>query len=601
MVFTDVVDSTALMQRLGPRADDARRAHFGALRTAIADTGGVEVKTLGDGVMVAFESVTGAVACSVAMQRAVSAANRRAELPLRIRVGVSLGDVTVEEDDYFGVPVIEAARLCAAAGAGQILVSDLVHRIAGDRDRARPVGELDLKGLPEPVAAFEVAWETKAADGAPLPSALARAAAGGTFAGRRDELALLEREWARAVAGERRVVLVSGEPGVGKTRLAAELAQRLHDEGAVVLYGRCEAELTGPFWPIAEALHQLVEVLDVNVLREHVRVHGGELCRLVPELSRRLPGVPPPRAADPDRERLRLFDAVLGLLDAAARSAPLLLVLDDLQWADRPSLQLLLHMARGTEADLLVVAPHRAAAFDWTEAFRAVLGDLVTEPATTQVGLSGLGDADTVTLLEDAVGHAVGASGAALARRLRRETEGNPFYVKELLRDLEDSGHLLEERALRRLASDPQGLEVPLTVQHVVSQRVARLGPEVVRALGTAAVLGRAFDFEVLARVAETPETALLDALDAACDAGIAAAVRDHPGRFSFSHALVAHALTEAIGPLRRQRIHRRVAEVLEAVAGDDRTAPQSWRGTGSPPATGARAWPPRCAPATGR
>jgi hypothetical protein len=478
--------------------------------------------------------------------------------------------VTLEEDDYFGMAVIEAARLCAAAGAGQILVSDLVHRIAGDRDRSRPVGELELKGLPEPVSAFEVAWEPQALEGAPLPGALARVAAGGTFAGRREELALLDREWARAVDGERRVVLVSGEPGVGKTRLAAELAQRLHDEGAVVLYGRCEAELTGPFWPIAEALHQLVELLDVAVLREHVRVYGGELCRLVPELSRRLPGVPPPRAADPDSERLRLFDAVLGLLDAAARPAPLLLVLDDLQWADRPSLQLLLHTARGSGARLLVVAAHRAAAFDWTEAFRAVLGDLLCEPAATPVALSGLGDADTVTLLEDAVGHAVGAPGAALARRLRRETEGNPFYVKELLRDLEDSGGLLDERGLRRLASDLEELEVPLTVQRVVSQRVVRLGPDVSRVLGMAAVLGRTFDFEVLARVAEAPETALLGALDAACEAGIAVAVRDRPGRFSFSHALVAHALTEGIGPLHRRRIHHRVGEVLEAVAGED-------------------------------
>ena len=162
ILFTDVVGSTELSQRLSPEvAEEVRRGHFSILRQAIAEAGGTEVKNLGDGLMVAFTSASAALACGVAMQQGVERDNRGREHSVGLRVGLSTGEVAREDDDYFGDPVVEAARLCATCESGQILATDVVRAMAGRRNRheCRSVGELTLKGLPDPVASVEVIWE----------------------------------------------------------------------------------------------------------------------------------------------------------------------------------------------------------------------------------------------------------------------------------------------------------------------------------------------------------------------------------------------------------------------------------------------------------
>jgi class 3 adenylate cyclase/CheY-like chemotaxis protein len=175
VLFTDVVGSTELLSRVGPAAaDELRDRHFAEMRSALAVHRGTEVKTLGDGMMAVFESATDAIACAVTMQQAAAAQGRRdPDARQDIRVGLSVGEATVEDSDYFGVPVVEASRLCAAAGAGQILVSDLMSSVVAPRGvhRLEPVGELSLKGLPDPMAAWQVPWES--GDDATLRVALA--------------------------------------------------------------------------------------------------------------------------------------------------------------------------------------------------------------------------------------------------------------------------------------------------------------------------------------------------------------------------------------------------------------------------------------------
>ena len=232
--------------------------------------------------------------------------------------------------------MIEAARLCAAAEGGQILAADLVRLTARGRGghTFAPVGPIALKGLPEPVVACAVAWETLGHVGLPLPPRLGTRPAFAMF-GRGAEAEALALAWAKAKDGQRQVVLVAGEPGIGKTRLAAEAARAAHADGGTVLFGACDEDVGLPYRPFVEALRHYVTHAPDDVLAAHVRTHRGELTRLVPELGRRIAALPAPQIAEAETERFLLFEAVTGLLAAASRERPLVLVLDDLHWAGR--------------------------------------------------------------------------------------------------------------------------------------------------------------------------------------------------------------------------------------------------------------------------
>jgi Adenylate cyclase, family 3 (some proteins contain HAMP domain) len=281
VLFTDLVGSTELMARVGDAAFDLlRNEHFGHLRQVIARRGGSEIKNTGDGVLAAFPSAAEALGAAVAAQQATEAHARRAEVNLQLRVGLALGEVAMEAGDVFGTPVVEAARLVAAARPGQILCTALTRAVAGSRAAVAfsEVGALELKGLPEPVPACEVMWEAAPATAdVPLPALLA--GTGRIFVGRDGDLARLRQLWKESAAGERRTVMLGGEPGIGKTRLATELAQALHGEGALVLAGRCDEDLGVPYQPFVEALRHYMD----HAPHPRLGRHAGELTRLVPE------------------------------------------------------------------------------------------------------------------------------------------------------------------------------------------------------------------------------------------------------------------------------------------------------------------------------
>jgi class 3 adenylate cyclase len=222
VLFTDLVGSTEFSARVGPEtADEIRREYFGLLRAAFRAHGGVEVKSGGDGLMVVFAAAAEALAGAVAAQRSIALRNRRANEPLAMRVGVSAGDMQLEDGDYFGMPVVEAARLCAVATGGQILVSDLVRTLAGSRGRHDfcALGEQSLKGVPAPVGVVEVSWTAHDVSALPLPARLAlELERGPLFVGRVGELGRLREAWKRAVGASRQVLMLVGEPGIGKTR-----------------------------------------------------------------------------------------------------------------------------------------------------------------------------------------------------------------------------------------------------------------------------------------------------------------------------------------------------------------------------------------------
>jgi class 3 adenylate cyclase/tetratricopeptide (TPR) repeat protein len=574
ILFTDVVGSTELSQRLSPEvAEELRRGHFSILRQAIAQAGGTEVKNLGDGLMVAFSSPSSALACGVAMQQGVELDNRIREHWVGLRVGLSMGEVAREDDDYFGDAVVEAARLCATCESGQILATDVVRAMAGRRNRheCRSVGGLTLKGLPDPVESVEVIWE--ALGGAelatiPLPARLAVRPAVGVV-GRESETQVIADATKRVAASEgRQVLLISGEAGLGKTTLVAEAARAAFDNGAVVVFGHCEEGLATPYQLFAEALGYFVTHASEDRLLDHISAHGSELSKLTPALASRIPDLPLSKATDADTERFLLFAAVVGLLAQASQDQPVVAILDDLQWADKASLLLLRHIAASDQAmRVLVIGTYRDTELSQGHPLLDALAALRRLDGVTRIDLAGLDDTGVVAFLEAAAGQTLDDDGLGLAHAVYRETDGNPFFVSEVLRHLVETGALYQDSSGRWVSDLPlDEVTLPDSVREVIGARVGRLGPDAGKVLSMAAVIGRDFDLDVLARATQTSDDDLLDILEAAAAVAL---VRELSGRYSFSHALIQHTLSEDLGPNRRARAHRKVAEALEDLCGD--------------------------------
>ena len=573
ILISDLVGSTQLASRVGPIvSEQLREEHFGLLREAVSETGGREVKHTGDGLMVAFDSAAAAISCAVAIQQRFEWRNRSAQEPLLIKVGVSTGDASTAQGDVFGMPVIEATRLCDRCSAGQILAKEIVAHLATGRGHTfHSVGALELKGLPEVTETVEVQWEPAPFMGIALPQRLRELPATG-YVGRGDERGRLAELWREASEGSLRLALISGEAGVGKTRLATHLAVDVCGEGATVLYGRCDEDLGVPYQPWVQALGYLVEEVPQKILDGHVELFGGDLVRLIGALRDRVPDLPSPRESDPETERYLLYAAVAGLLEGAGAQEPLLLILDDLHWADSPTLSLLRHvMTAITSMPVMVVGTYRDSDLSRDHPLTALLADLHREQGGERLKLTGLEPEDVLALIEAATGQELDEDGRLLAEQITRETAGNPFFAGEVLRHLTESGAIVQDDDGRlALVGDLSELGLPQSVREVIGRRVDRLGPDARSALNAAAVIGRDFDLDLLLAAVDIPEAQLLDVLDEGVGAALLQENRERAGRFTFTHALVEHTLYDDLGPTRRALLHRQVAEALEEQCGDD-------------------------------
>ena len=254
------------------------------------------------------------------------------------------------------------------------------------------------------------------------------------------------------------------------------------------------------------------------------------------------------------------------------KQEPLLLILDDLHWADQPTLSLLRHVVTaGASMRVMVVGTYRDSDLSRDHPLTALLADLHRDQGGERMKLTGLGAEDVLALMEAAAGQELDEDGRALAAEITRETAGNPFFAGELLRHLTESGAIVQEEDGRwRLAGDVAKLGLPQSVREVIGRRVDRLGPDARTALSAAAVIGRDFDLDLLLAVLDLPETRLLDLLDEAVAASLLQESSEQAGRFTFTHALVEHTLYEDLGRTRRARLHRRVAQALEEQCGDE-------------------------------
>ncbi|WP_368834532.1 BTAD domain-containing putative transcriptional regulator [Mycobacterium intracellulare] len=560
-LLTDIEGSTAAWEAEAGAMAAALARHDELIEHVVTSRGGRLIKTRGEGdaTFSVFERPSAAASAAVELQDAIAHEPWALRQPIRVRVALHTGEVELRDGDYFGRAVNRVARLRSLAEGGQILCSgataELVIDSLADDVVLTDLGMRQLRNLARPEHVFELRLET--AEQRPQPAAAetpmerpglpAVLVGPGPFVGRGRELEGLLSAWQGALTGGVRTVLIAGEPGVGKTRLAGEWSQRAYEMGAVVLYGRCDEDLGAPYQPFAEALRALVPCMGAGRLRG---LRGIEaLLPLVPGLADAVPDLAPPAHADPDTERYALFDAAVALLEIASASAPVLLILDDLHWAAKPTLLLLRHLLRfGDHARVQIVGTYRSTDLDRSHPLAAMLADLHRDGTANRLNLGGLDEDDVTTYVTEA-----GYDDEELAHALASVTAGNPFFLIEALRHVDESGGVWDQSTL------PQG------VREAVSRRLSRLPVETNKALAAAAVVGSRFSLELVEQVVGND---LIDAFDEARNAGIV--IEEPGGNYRFNHALVRQSLLAELASVRRMRLHQRIATTLEAMPGAD-------------------------------
>jgi hypothetical protein len=387
---------------------------------------------------------------------------------------------------------------------------------------------------------------------------------GTVFVGRERELRDLLRALDDAEAGRGSLLLLAGEPGIGKSRLADELASRAREKGARVLWGKCWEEAGAPaYWPWVQALRSYLRSSDPEQVRAQLGQGAGAIAQMLPEIESIVPDLAPPPPADPESARFRLFDATTTFLVNASRDTVLVLVIDDLHAADTASIRFLRFLASQlAESRILVVATYRDVELTPDHPLSADLSELTRESITRLLPIAGLSQSEVGDLIEVTAGRELRSQ---LVSVLWHETGGNPLFLGEAVRMLSAEGRLDE-------AVDPSLLRVsvPPGVRDVITRRVRQLGPPAVRTLTLGAVLGPEFSLESLRSVGEYGAEELLDLLDGPLQAGLLIHVPGSLGRLRFSHDLVRETLYRDLAPATRVRLHSRVALALEALYGAD-------------------------------
>ncbi|WP_433429989.1 ATP-binding protein [Nonomuraea sp. CA-141351] len=538
ILFTDVVSSTAMRIRLGEeRANVVFRRLYQLLRSVVTANGATFTKSLGDGLMAVFDSATAGLDAVIAVEQAVADENERAMEKISIRAALAAGDVAWGHDDVSGLPTVEAARLVAIAEGGQVLCTDLVRRLAQGRSRHefKDLGRLPGKGLREPMHTYELHWQSAdhhqagglapwLDDGHVLP-----------FVGRDEQLRALDGELAAAEFGSGLVIL-QGDSGVGKTRLASEVARRALKRQFTVLAGRCTDPARQAYEPIAGAVERLARTSPALLLRAGVDQQCGQLVRLAPSLAAPPLSLEVPPATEPVSERYHLMAAARTLIERLATVRPVLLVIDDLQWATLESLQMLNALMWDAEAlPLLVLATSRPLP---VESAMPELHKLTADGHLIEVPSFGL----------DEVSHALAeVRGGGDSELLHRITGGNAFLISEVVREL-------------AAGKDLDALAVPDSVTRMVMARLAQLHPDA-RDLVNLLAVGERMDSAELRLGLGLDEARFVAAVEEAMGAGLV--TMSDGGSCQFSHELTRNALYSKLSAPRAGLLHGRVADAL--------------------------------------
>jgi class 3 adenylate cyclase/tetratricopeptide (TPR) repeat protein len=569
IMMTDVEGSTALRRIRGDRlADEILGLHGAIVRVQLGSCGGQERQFLGDGFLLSFPSPVAAIRCAVGIQSALAEHNASdAQREVRVRIGIHVGQVSERDEQLYGQAVHVAARITAEAAGGQILVSDVVRQQAELEGAWRFVdsGLFWLKGFDERWRLFEVS----VGQAAPVQRPGIVAPRLTPLVGRDSEQADLRRAVDEALGGRGGLALVAGEAGVGKSRLVAEIGGEAEARGMRVLTGYCvEMDSAPPYLPYVEMIEQAISSpRSPLALREALGDVAPEIARIAPALRRLFPDIPEPLELPPELARRYLWNSFREFLTRGAQTQPLLLVLEDLHWADDYTPLLTEYLAPLLpEMPVRIIGTYRDDEIDRSHPLLHVISQLGRRQLIDWISLRRLSFGDVQAMVEALVGQ---PPPEELVRVIDSETEGNPFFVEELYLHLAESGVLSDERGRIRPNLKVGEASVPESIRLVVGERLSRLSRPTRVALVAAAVSGRVFDPDFVGEVAGVDTDTLIDAFEEAEHARLIAPVKGD-GNLVFSHELIRQTLLADVSTLKRERLHLQAANAIERRYPDD-------------------------------
>jgi tetratricopeptide (TPR) repeat protein len=567
-MFTDLVGYTALTQKNEAKALALLQKHAELLRPCFAKHGGREVKMIGDSFLVEFSSALDATLCAVEIQRVLyehNVANPASKIELRI--GIHAGDVVSRGEDVFGDAVNIASRIEPLASPGSICISQQVydqvwnkieHPLAG-------IGRHDLKNVQVPMEVFRVVlpWEKEAISGEAkkvIP-----------LVDRVTELDWLKTTVERAaVKGEGNLVLVAGEAGVGKTRLADELLGYSRGKHITTLYGRCSRrEGKIPYAPWIEQIREYLRSSPQQLQYKVIGNYGAEVAKLVPEMTTSLGPVNSISVGSVDQDRLRFIDGISQLVVNISKEGPVLLVIDDMNWADAGSLDLLKAVARQTASHrIMLLGIYRDVEVEEDSELFEFLYEVKREKLGESLGLKGFGSEDTALMIGEILGQQ--EVDAEFRDLVFSKTQGNPFFIEELVRSLVEQGVLFRTATGwdRKPISE---IEIPSGVRTVIKQRLSNLDEESLTVLSVASVTSsesKEFSFALLMAVTGMEEERLVDVMDRILKTRLIRETKMASGRpgFTFTDTRIRDAIYDEMTVLRRSRYHLKAAQGIEEI-----------------------------------
>ena len=390
------------------------------------------------------------------------------------------------------------------------------------------------------------------------------------FVGREPESADLDRVLKHVRSGEGRVVIIGGAPGVGKTRIATEFCAKATHGGLIAISGSCyEREEPEPFVPFVEILETwLARAASPEAFLDSLGDDVSEIALLLPQLRRMFPEIPAPSEVAPEHSRRILLTSIANVITRAAKNIPVVVLLEDLHWADESTLAALTHLARSlSQVPLLVVGTYRDNELDGAGPLAQTLDELNRLHILDRLSLSGISEGSVAAMIHDLSGS---DPSPTVVEFIYSITEGNPFFVEEVFRHLLERGELMKSGAELLQNRSLSNIDVPPNVRLAIGRRLAKLSESTQRALGTAALIGRSFTFSLLEAATGLEPDPLLDQVEEAEKAGLILSGLDYPeARFQFSHELVRQAASANLSSPRRQRLHLRIADAIESMHAD--------------------------------
>ena len=571
-LIADVRGYTHFTLERGDEAAAQLAARFAELtEEVVAAFEGKVIELRGDEALAVFTSSRQALRAAVELQRRFIEESSES-LPLKAGIGLDAGEAVPVKGGYRGAALNLAARLCSLAAAGEVLASDTVSGIARRLDGLvyADRGHVQLKGFIDPVRVVRVVpegdQEQAGQESAPpdagshvqqLPiGGFLGALPSSPLVGRAEEVSQISHAIGSVAGGEGRLILLAGEPGAGKTRLAQEATLQLRDRGFLITAGTSfEPRQSIPYYPFLDALTVLYGAVSSD-LRSQIGRRWAYLGRLLPEA-----GIPAPVWSDSPEEQERLLRAVVSFVQAAAEEAPVAILLDDLHWADEASLDLLQRLARQTRGHrVLLLGTYRDVEVQRQHPLERTLRDLHRAGPVERIAVRRLGQEETRALMAANFDEDVSEE---FARFVYRRTEGNPFFTQEVLHALIERGDVYRQDGhWERREMDE--IEVPESVRSVIGERLSRLQARTQELLGEASVLGQTFQFDELQALGSHGEEDVEKALEEAIQSGIIReTMSDHYG---FNHALTQGALYTELSGRRRRRLHLAAGESLEGL-----------------------------------